>query len=379
MGLARAAFPLRALFACAAALTTAGAAPSGPPRNLPVTPSALPRPADGPARGGWFAQPGTKLRAALSKAPGLGDPGLMMEAWSGGALDPRSGTLFVLGGGLGNYKGNELYAFSAADMRWTRLTEPCTDFACADPNPCGQPIVRHTYNGVAFIAHADKLFLHGGAFNCEGKACSMHETWTFDVKTRKWQRMLPGGAPPDGNSCGANSAYDAATGLVYYADESGFRSYDVGANLWKKLDGHGSYYQTAVVDPKRHLYVLVGAGAMAAYDLGAPGKGPAAWVTTGDQAIVKASNPGIDYDPESDRLVAWSGGAVYAIDPDKKAWEKLADAGAPAPTANGMFGRWRYVPARKAFIAVTGVDADVHFFAAPRALEGTGADAHMGK
>ncbi len=355
---------LPAVFILPAACTLTATASSITNPHDTVPKDTTPNHIDSLATGTWFAQPNTKLRGALSTAKDLGDPNLMMEAWSGGTLDPVSGNLIVLGGGLGNYKGNELYSFSMENLKWTRLTEPCTDFVCSDPNPCGQPIVRHTYNGVSYIAHAGKLFLQGGAFNCDGKACTMRETWTFDMAARKWQRMQPKGDIPNGNSCGVNSAYDPGTKLVYYVDETGFSSYDVDANTWKRLDSKGSYYQTAAIDSKRNQYLQVGQGTITAYDLKNPGSGRVTLETTGDKTIVNADNPGVEYDPVSDRLVGWSGGSAYSLDLDSKVWEKRSATGAPTPTANGIFGRWRYVPSHNVFIAVTGMDVDVHFFKA---------------
>ena len=192
----------------------------------------------------------------------------------------------------------------------------------------------------------------------------MRETWTFDVAAKKWQRMQPKGQIPDGNSCGVNSAYDPASKLVYYVDETGFSSYDVDANTWKRLDSKGSYYQTAAIDTKRNLYIQVGQGAITAYDLGKPGSARVTLQTTGDNAIVGADNPGVEYDAVSDRLVGWSGGAAYSLDLDSKVWEKRSAIGAPSATANGIFGRWRYVPSHNVFVAVTGMDVDVHFFKA---------------
>lgn len=358
-----AAFSLPALLFVPIACTEPEAAGNiRPGDSLPK--DTLPNHIDSLATGTWFKQPSTKLRGVLFPGRDMGDPVLMMEAWSGGALDPRTGNLIVLGGGMGNYKGNELYSFSVADLKWTRLTEPCTDFACADPNPCGQPIVRHTYNGVAFIGHADRLFLQGGAYNCEGKACTMRETWTFDMASRKWQRMQPKGDLPDGNSCGVNSAYDPESKLVYYVDETGFSSYNLEDNAWKRLDKKGSYYQTAAIDTKRGLYMQFGSGSVTAYDLRKPGSARVNVATSGDQAIVQATNPGVEYDAASDRLVGWAGGSAYSLNPDTKAWEKHASTGAPTVTDNGMFGRWRYVASHNVFIAVTGVDADVSFFKA---------------
>lgn len=312
----------------------------------------------------WYSHPGTRLRNALYAGTGMGDPAAIVDAWNGGAFDSKGNRLFVWGGGMGNYKGNELYAFYLDSLKWTRITEPCLQFGCAEPNGCGTPIVRHTYNGIAYLADVDRLFIHGGAYNCEGKGCALRDTWTFDLAAGKWQRMEPKGDIPSGGTCGNHCAYDPLSRKVFYADDEGLYAYAYEANSWERLDDHGSYYQTAALDTKRGMLVQIGSGAVTAYDVRKLKPVREEWKTTGGGPVVEAGNPGAEYDPVSDRIVAWTGGSAYSLNPETKAWSAMSSSGAPKPGPNGIYGRWRYVPGRNVFAAVTSIDEDVHFFKA---------------
>jgi hypothetical protein len=315
----------------------------------------------------WYSHSGTKLRNALYPGTDMGDPATLIDAWNGGAFDSKRSRLIIWGGGLGNYKGNELYAFRMDSLKWTRLTDPCLQFGCSEPDACGSPIVRHTYNGIAYLAHADRLFVHGGAYNCEGKGCALRDTWTFDMASGtsgKWQRMEPKGDIPSGGTCGNHCAYDPLSKKVFYADDAGLYAYAYDANAWEHLDDHGSYYQTAALDTKRGLLLQIGSGSVMAYDIRKAKPVREEWKTTGGGPVVEAGNPGAEYDPVSDRVIAWAEGAAYALNPETRTWTAMASSGAPKPGPNGIYGRWRYDAGRNVFVTVTSIDDDVHFFKA---------------
>src|SRR5262245_42471120 len=73
--------------------------------------------------GVWVEVPGSRLRDVAPPSPG-GNVSKMIDAWSGGALDPQRGWLLVWGGGHSDYAGNELYAFDVNTLAWNRLTNP---------------------------------------------------------------------------------------------------------------------------------------------------------------------------------------------------------------------------------------------------------------
>ncbi|HEX7897489.1 MAG TPA: FecR family protein [Planctomycetota bacterium] len=306
----------------------------------------------------WLALPGTKLRPVAAKAKG--DPRGVMESWSGAVLDTRRNRLVVWGGGHTNYYGNEVYAFDLASLRWERLTEPSPVTAgsqvCAD----GTPSARGTYNGLAYVAHADRMFALGG--DPAGSGPTPDLLWTFDFADHAWENRQPSGDRPP-TWVGALSAYDPATRKVWWGEGrspgiAGLYAYEVDANRWVKHTADFFYYQTGALDTRRGLLVCAGDGKLFAHDVrkGAPIR--QAW----GEAFVGISNPGFDYDAKKDRLVAWAGGPVRVLHPETRAWTVIDAPGAPKPTPNGIFGRWRYVPSLDVFVVVTDIDDDVHFF-----------------
>jgi ferric-dicitrate binding protein FerR (iron transport regulator) len=315
----------------------------------------------------WLAIPDTAMSKVFpdkTKFPDIqGSSGsdAVIGAWSGGAFDPRRGRLVLWGGGYTDYHGNELYAFSIETMAWTRLTEPTARPKLDnDTNADGTPNGRATYNGLAVLAHADRFFALGGGVAGNGFAVC-NRPWLFDFDSGKWTRRSPSGAHPPtghGNTC----SYDPATKKLWWAETSGLYSYDFDADRWSKHGDDQYYYLTGAIDPKRGLWVLVGEGEVIAIDLRSAALTRQIWKTSGGDAVVKKSNPGLDYDPLRDRITAWAGGAVYTLDQDTRAWTAHDAPGAPAPTPNGIYGRWRYVPSVDAFIAVTAASGPVHFY-----------------
>lgn len=105
------------------------------------------------------------------------------------------------------------------------------------------------------------------------------------------------------------------------------------------------------------------------FDLNVSGQIPLQTVTTaGDTQILGTVYPGVAYDPVSDRVVAWDGGAtVYTLNMDTLVWTRRDPAAGNTviPTdsqGNGTYGRFRYVPSRNAFVVVNSIDEDVYVY-----------------
>ncbi|HVE41724.1 MAG TPA: FecR family protein [Planctomycetota bacterium] len=314
--------------------------------------------------GTWVSVPGSTMSrvvpdpGAFPNVQAVSGPRAVIEAWSGAAFDTRRNRLVLWGGGYGDYFGNELYAFSAETLAWERLTDPSPSPRLnQERNDDGTPSGRATYNGLAYLAHADRFFGIGGCL--AGKASiSARTPWSFDFDARRW---TPGPPCPSGG-VGGVCTVDPATRTVWWGDGTGLYSLGPQATSWTKQHEDGFYYQTGAFDTKRGLWILVGAGQVFSYDLRSPRPVRTVWKTSGADAVVAATNPGVDYDPVRDRVVAWAGGPVCALDPEARRWSVTDAPGAPRPTPNGIFGRWRYVPDLDAFIVVTAIDQDVHFY-----------------
>jgi MYXO-CTERM domain-containing protein len=328
-------------------------------------PAAAQSPADMPENS-WLAVPNSKLEAVaspLSSSSELQGNGFytIVAAWNGAVLDDKRMRLVIWGGGHNDYYGNEMYAFDIATSKWLQLTEPTLDWAnCDDPNADGTANSRHTYNGMSYLSHADRFFVSGGALNCTSGSCGASLTWTFDFDNTSWQNMQPSGEHATG--CENNSSYDPGTKNVYFGDASGLYGYSYDSNAWSQLNDDYIYAMTSTVDTKRGLLVMVGGGEVWAYDAKNGDFTREDWATTGGDEFIQHSSPGLAYDPTTDRIVGWAGGAVYVLDIDAKVWTTYDPPGAPEPTEQGIFGRFRYVPTVNAFILVTATDVDVHWF-----------------
>jgi hypothetical protein len=336
---------------------------------LPVAPP-LPPPAQPPgvelaarmAPGSWLSIPGTAMRKVAvdpARYPAFsGNPGSVISGWSGAALDTKRNRLVLWGGGYRDWHGNELYAFDLLSLSWERLTDPAEKPALSqERNADGTPNGRATYNGLAYVGHADRFFAIGGAV--AGNGFSVCRTpWVFDFDAKRWIARAPAASAGLGGAC----AYDPVTRKLWWGDESGLHAYDYDLDRWTRHARDKFYYLTAALDPGRGLLVFAGDGQVFAYDVRSPRPVRETWKSAASETLVRPPNPGFDFDPVSRRMVAWAGGPVASLDPGSKAWSATDAPGAPAPTRNGMFGRWRCVPALGVFVAVTGIDENVHFY-----------------
>lgn len=313
----------------------------------------------------WLEIPNSRLDSVAADAAKYSDlQGYMgiagILAYSGGVYDNKRNRLVIWGGGHGDYLGNEMYAFDAESLFWERLTDPSIPNLDEQVNSDGTPNSRHTYNGLAYIEHADRFFASGGSLAGPG-SCGADKTWTFDFDTKQWTDMDPGVRPK--TDCENVSAYDPESKKVWWFDLSGLWSYNYDKNKWKQRNDVFLSSRTAVVDTKRGLLVVVGQGEVVSYNLRGGDYREHDWKTIGGEGLVNQSSPGLAYDPVSDRIVGWAGGSVYSLNLDAKTWtEHKASGGPNADSLNDVYGLWRYVPSLNAFIIMPGVKKNVYFY-----------------
>ncbi len=296
-------------------------------------------------------------------------PASVVMAWCGAALDTKRDWLVIWGGGHADYHGNELYAFDVQKLAWQRLTDPFPNpVNDREVNADGTPNSRHTYGGLAYLAHADRFFGLGGSLAGVGFA-KCDRTWTYDFDARKWEDRQPGGKLPGGGFC-LGCAYDPVSKKLFFGSEhNGLFTYDYDRNTWVQLDKEPVDGLGLTVDTKRKLLVGAGRGRLVLYDIGGNNFKQQNLKIPGGEDVVRAGNAaGLDYDPVSDRIAGWAAWApekVYALDLDAKRWEVRQAKGGPKIASfarNGVFGRWRYVPSVNAFIAVSDANANVFFY-----------------
>jgi MYXO-CTERM domain-containing protein len=338
-----------------------------------------------PADVGWHTLPSTTIESVCAATNGFdevwgasGCNGIF--AWSGGAWDSTRNRMIVTGGGHNDYYGNELYALDPEAGTMVRLTDP--GLPTAPLEPCEeavaggtQPNSRHTYDGLEYIAHADRLYVFSGSLAC-GLGSWGYATWTYDFASETWERMDPttGGDYPVGEA-GMMTAYHPGRELVLLHDRRSLYSYDFDENQYTRLSGDdtysgpGGYHHAAALDSKRELFVVVGwssiqeDGRVYVYDVSEDSDyTPQELPTEGGDFVVDQSYPGLDYDPVSDRMIAWGGGgSVWALDLDTSQWTEHALDGGPGDVSAagyGTHGRWRYSVELGYFVLVNEFDQD---------------------
>jgi hypothetical protein len=136
---------------------------------------------------GWYPIPNTKLQAVCPEN-GFGGSSYnfadncrsITSAWNSAAFDASRNRLIIWGGGHNDYHGNEMYALELSDLKMIRLTDPASPASdCPESLANGsQPNSRHTYDGMTYMDHVDKLFIVGGSkATCGYMSVG---TWTFD-------------------------------------------------------------------------------------------------------------------------------------------------------------------------------------------------------
>jgi hypothetical protein len=340
----------------------------------------------------WFTVPNTKIRPLCPTSIG-GSCNNVIDAWSGGTFDPVHNQMLIFGGGHGDYSGNEVYAFDVATFAWSRLTDPSPDSpASQDPLPDGKPVSRHSYDGISYVTHADRMFVHGGSRWQDGSGTNV--SWAFDPSSKTWENRNPAATLPLANCCDEASAYDPKTKRVYFHLTKSLAAYDWDQNTWVTLQDYGEppfwpRYEAwgdkrGVLDSKRDLLWFFGGGLVLVYDIAGATHVTDDWVTTGGTPYTNAGDvgshteqvintgggeiitgkaPGVDYDTAADDLVGWVGGAPWILDLDSKVWTQSAATGGPTnPVDTGTYGRWRYIPRLNVFMLVNSVDDDAHFY-----------------
>lgn len=318
---------------------------------------------------GWSQLPNTQLRSVCP--PSLSAScGMVTAAWSSGALDTKRNRLIIFGGGHTDYYGNELYALDLNTLAINRLTDPGQPFAttCQSAIAGGtQPNSRHTYDGLAYIADQDQLFVFGGSLACPAGNFGA-DTWTYNFASSSWQLRTPAGPTPAAEA-GVVASYDPVTKLVFLHDRRQLFTFNSATNTYAVLSGTAgvgirNYLQTSVIDPKRRKMVIIGEGSAYIHDINGTGNYQQQdLVTTGGTAVINQAYPGLAYDPVTDRIVAWIGGnTVYSLNLDTGVWTSISPSGGPVAMSNGTYKRWAYSAASGVFVVLNSVDANASVF-----------------
>jgi MYXO-CTERM domain-containing protein len=326
------------------------------------------------APGTWYEIPNTHMRDVCPPdAPDYEYSfhcAAVLGAWGGAALDTTRGKLVLWGGGHGDYKGNEIYAFDFHALTWARIWGPTPDAQIPSGGTHevyddGNPGSRHTYSGLSYVpAPVDAFVSMGGSLWQSGSAGQ--GTWLFSFATMSWTRGVDNGS----DGYGDPTVYDPVTGHLWRRTNREMTEYDPVADSYTDhFAEDGGFWRSNVstaLDPEARLMVIVGDGVLDEYRLdtdaftaNVPIAGPI------PPGLLDAAT-GIAFDTMQKRFVLWNGGAdIYTYDPATKMFEQHATMGATPPavtTSGGTFGRFRYVPSRNVFGVVTSADENVFVF-----------------
>jgi hypothetical protein len=326
---------------------------------------------------GWYQIPNTNLRS-VCPPNNFGGSGYefydqcqsVTGAWNSAVFDTARNRLIIWGGGHNDYYGNEIYALNLNTVTIQRITDPGLPLGssrtCQESIAGGsQPNSRHTYDGIVYMPNVDRMFVFGGSLACGGGWFSTG-TWAFDFTSMKWQKMNSTGTNPSAVP-GVVTAYDPNSGKVFLHDDKYLYSYNFSTNKYQRLSGSNpiDYHMTAVIDPIRKTFIIVGAGSVYSYDIGSRFSYTRRTLkTTGGSAIVNSDYPGLAYDPVSGRIVAWNGGnTVYSLNLDTKAWTATTYSGGPGSgLRTGTYKRWNYSPTSGVFVVLNSVDSGAYTF-----------------
>jgi hypothetical protein len=304
----------------------------------------------------------------------------VVAAWNSAIADTKLDRLIIWGGGHADYAGNEIYAFDLDSQKMKRLDDPSpinTSGKCVETLSDGKPNSRHTYGGLAYIGHANRMFSFGGSLNQCGFLTNA--TWTLDLATLEWKNMKPEGATPAA-APGAMADYDPNSRMVFLHDTKDFWQYDYDKNRYNRAKSSDvlDYHMNGAIDPKRQIFVMMGAegapgGGLKAMSFGQGKYSMRDWTRAASATcgpLLKSIYPGLAYDSKLDRMVGWPnfGDTVYLFDPDTKSCTTETFPGGPpdsshqgsSKTTNGTFGRLRYFPHQNVFVLVNDANDDTY-------------------
>lgn len=323
--------------------------------------------------GHWYEVQNSSVWTQLGVKPDV------MGSWSGGVYDSSRERLVIWGGGHLNYDGNELYAFDFNTFNWIQLTKTTPKdqrVKSVQVYDDGLPTSVHTYDGLQYLPTLDKFFASGGSIWGSG-GCS-GGTWLYDFNAvpaeSGWLDIAD-----DKAGCGMYSAYDSATGNIWYGSWGNLYEFDplnLSSPWTTRINGTAaeSFYRTAAIDPNRRKMVVLGglsggSPETVIYDISnANAVTGGVVVTNGATEIENSNAAGFEFDPVSDRFVAWNGGnQVYTFKLDDLEWSRVEPAitnliTPSIPANRATYGRFRYVPSKNLFVLVNHMQQNVFIY-----------------
>ncbi len=314
--------------------------------------------------GEWRELPGniSQVFVDQDKTQGNGEvngPLSVIVSWNGAAWDDSCG--YFLGGGHGDYGGNEVYAYcwkGKQAFRWQVLMPPSKadpDDKSDCPHPKDGPRAYHTYDGIIYIPNTNSIFIWGTVGYCLNHMFGVDELPELVLGPKPKWVLHPKGPIV----AYAHTAYNDKNGKVY---------------IWQ---GNGPVY---TFDPKTQEYALAGGSTpdySASSNMLYDSQRNVLWTLT-DQGLYQfLLNPSgevtqfklisaADQFPEKiagadgmvlrkGKLFCWSGNNVInKFDPDKGVWTSYrASKGPTRVSSYGIYSKWQFLEDYDVFVGVS--------------------------
>lgn len=327
-----------------------------------------------PSTLGWYEIPNTKIDNVCACSHGYplicNIGGTTSEGcsaitadWNSAAFDTTANRMLIWGGGHNGYAGNEVYSLNLDNLIMSMLTTPTANpVPEADPQPDGKPNSVHTYDALVYLPNVNRFWKFAGSLFQSGNLT--FSTFALNLSNLTWEQKVNGTALFDGSRAYEfMTDYDPSTQKIFIRTGglTGLFTYDFNSNVYTKLNaGDYSYVDapnTGIIDVKNKMFVTVGPAGVHYYDIS--GNDPAYTqhiMTTTGWNTNTYGYPGLAYDSDQKKIVAWAGGdTVYVLNPSYSAgtgtWTPITYQGGPdAPIPAGTYKRFSYSPKSKVFV-----------------------------
>ena len=313
----------------------------------------------------------------------------VVSAWSGAAWDEATRSLYITGGGHGDYAGNEVYKWDALTGAFARINKPSGAIGNTGTlndgndatNPCyfdGKPRSAHNYGNLQMVAgefwnFQGSNYANGfgvrSAFKLVGSEFVRQTTRTFgasygmtiwDSARSRFLLISSGNGQPQWWKP-SDDTLDQMTHWTNNDQQEAFGVYDSRRDIVLQFSRYVTCFKC---DDTADAATITASGT------------PPNWVTY--TALGYPSRSSVVYDYANDRYLVWGNGAsIYILTPPTVGqnplaatwvWSQIDPAvgNSVTPTAaasNGTYGRFWYSPFLKCCGVVNSTTERMHVFA----------------
>jgi hypothetical protein len=288
-------------------------------------------------------------------------------AYSGGVFDSEHDVILIFGGGHADYWGNEVCAFDVATLKWKKMYEPDAEARYTNDNidhvngklkDSDKPYTRHSYQMLAFVPTAKRMFVWSGCGPGWGKIAptcvAPKDAWYYDYSANKWEQLATGG--PSGY--GGGTCYDPKRDVVWALEGTSWPplwQFDVKTSKWSKHplkpESAAGAHLDLIYNAKRDVILAGVTEGKLSYLIN-----PATFaVEKADTSDYKpAGYGGLTMLPEHDAAISLTGDPTLGVfNFDTKRWSKLdGPDGGPKMLGYAVYGRLWWSPIDKVVLFV---------------------------